>query len=83
MANPAPHASESTGLDSEEYILHVFPFSLYSIMARYTHALGCAYSHEKPDEFLNINLKLVNIHRNGNITEDYLLNVNPKGQVRI
>lgn len=52
-------------------------------MARYTHALGRAYSQEKPDESLNINLKLVNIHRNGNITEDYLLNVNPKGQVRI
>ncbi|KAK6197291.1 hypothetical protein LQW54_010753 [Pestalotiopsis sp. IQ-011] len=50
-------------------------------MARYTHALGRAFSHEEPDESININLKLVDIHRNGTITEDYLLNVNPKGQV--
>lgn len=59
--------------------MYIFPFSLYSIMARFTAALGA--SAGQATRPITIEHQLVNLHRNGNISEWYLLNVNPKGQV--
>ncbi|ETS80556.1 hypothetical protein PFICI_08085 [Pestalotiopsis fici W106-1] len=67
-------------LAQEGYSLFVFPFSLYSIMTRYTFTLGRAGLPQETSS-LDINLKLVNLHRDENLAEDYLLNINPKGQV--
>jgi hypothetical protein len=63
------------------YCLYVFPFSLYSIMARFTLALGQSVSDH--NRTVLITLRLVNLHRDENIAEDYLRSVNPKGQVCI
>jgi len=63
------------------YLLHVFPFSLYSIMARFTHALGKVTSTNSCS--IQIEVKLVNLHLDENIAEEYLRWVNPKGQVRL
>ncbi|KAL1864154.1 hypothetical protein VTK73DRAFT_6152 [Phialemonium thermophilum] len=62
------------------YVLYVFPFSLYSIMARLTAALGAAY-HAPPSRPLSIELLLVNLHRDEELAEAYLTQINPKGQV--
>lgn len=63
------------------YCLHVFPFSLYSIMARFTHSLGKVTSNDCLS--IVIKLELVNLHRDENITEEYLRFVNQNGQVRL
>ncbi|OHF02068.1 hypothetical protein CORC01_02647 [Colletotrichum orchidophilum] len=60
------------------FTLYIFPFSLYSIMARFTYALG-RKSPEHQD--LPMQVKLVNLHRGENFSPGYLLEVNPKGQV--
>ncbi|OAQ63291.2 hypothetical protein VFPPC_09157 [Pochonia chlamydosporia 170] len=67
----------------DHYTLHMFPFSLYSIMARFTHQLGKASlpQNAQPTDRFHLDLKLVNLHRNGNISEEYLTNINPNGQV--
>ncbi|KAG8421636.1 hypothetical protein J3458_003500 [Metarhizium acridum] len=66
----------------DHYTLHMFPFSLYSIMSRFTYILG--KSHLPTDAPLihqsRLDLKLVNLHRYGNISEEYP-KINPKGQV--
>jgi hypothetical protein len=61
--------------------LYYFPFSLYSIMVRFTAALG-AKSGEATTP-IHVEHQLVNLHRDENIAESYLLSINPKGQVRI
>lgn len=66
------------------YYLYVFPFSLYSIMARLTYAFGQTETKpnsERRGEQMRLVNKLVNLHRNENIAEQYLLSINPKGQV--
>lgn len=51
-------------------------------MSRFTHALGKSITKEDGTvRQLRIDNKLVNLHRDGNITEEYLTRVNPKGQV--
>ena len=61
------------------YVLHHFPYSLCSIMVRHTIALrGRPRSSES---FINIEEKIVDLSRGEHISETYLLEVNPKGQV--
>lgn len=60
------------------YVLYVFPFSLYSIMVRFTLALGNTYY--KPSRGLVVENRLVNLHEDEEMTEWYL-KINPKGQV--
>ncbi|KAJ9150706.1 hypothetical protein NKR23_g3388 [Pleurostoma richardsiae] len=76
-------ASEGSGSGAAEahYVLHVFPFSLYSIMARFTAALGAAYQAPPGKRPPRIELRLVDLHRDEELTEPYLTGVNPKGQV--
>lgn len=61
------------------YTLHYFPFSLYSIMARFGFALGETLS---PETAPRVDVRLVNLDKEDNISEDYLTTVNQKGQVR-
>lgn len=69
-------------LEGLHFTLYVFPFSLYSIMARFTISLGSHY-HEGPQGLPKIDHKLVNLHRDENLEEWYLTTVNPKGQVPV
>jgi len=67
--------------DMGSYTLYHFQWSLFSLMARYTVALrGNAAS---PETAMRIEEKLVDLHRGENLSEKYLLEVNPKGQVCI
>lgn len=69
--------------DTESYMLYIFPFSLYSIMARLTIALGVTHPHRPPTRALpSVNLKLLNLHLDENLTEEFL-KLNPKGQVPV
>lgn len=72
------HLTSSDRKMASEYTLHVFPFSLYSIMARLTNVLGRITGPE--DGAPAINYKLINLHRDEQITPEYL-KLNPKGQV--
>ncbi|KAI1126442.1 hypothetical protein F5Y10DRAFT_293831 [Nemania abortiva] len=83
VADSPPAMSASKQLYSEGYCLHVFPFSLYSIMARFTYVLGCQVSIGTSAARPQIDLRLVNLHKDENISEDFLLTVNPKGQVPV
>lgn len=69
-------------LEGLHFTLWVFPFSLYSIMARFTISLGSHY-YEGPQGLPKITYKLVNLHRDENLEEWYLTTVNPKGQVPV
>jgi len=75
--------SEGTGGGSVDahYVLYIFPFSLYSIMARFTATLGATYHSLPGPPTPRIELKLVNLHTDEEMEEEYLLQVNPKGQV--
>ena len=60
------------------YTLYVFHFSLYSIISRFTIALG---AKTQPDAAgPSVELKLVNLHRKESVSE-WFLNVTPRGQV--
>lgn len=65
---------------SDVYTLHNQPFSLFSIMVRFTYVLGRS-SADPATAGVHIENKLVDHHRDENLGEDYLLKVNPKGQV--
>jgi hypothetical protein len=67
--------------DSLHCTLYYFPFSLYSIMARLTLALGVKSG--EPTKPVTVQLRLLNLHRDENLEEWFLLTMNPKGQVRI
>ncbi|KAH6644959.1 hypothetical protein BKA67DRAFT_586560 [Truncatella angustata] len=58
--------------------MYIFPFSLYSIMAKFTAALGPFTKEETLP--LSVEYRLVNLHRGENLSEAYLM-LNPKGQV--
>lgn len=84
----APHTEHTTTskiteemaeLSNAEYALYSSPFSLYSMMARHTIQLGPTTNGARPPQ--KITLNFVNHRQNENLREDYLLNVNPKGQV--
>lgn len=76
----AEAAVDAPTASSGNYHLHVFPFSLYSIMARLTLAFGQDDTSPTTSS-LSVRLKLVNLHREDHISEAYLTEVNPKGQV--
>jgi hypothetical protein len=65
--------------DDAECILYVFPFSLYSIMARLTAAFGAKHD---PENAPRIRMRLVNLHRGEQVLESYL-KLNPKGEVHL
>lgn len=77
---PRYYASQPMEENGTRYTIYVFPFSLYSIMARFTIALGSRY-HKAPDGLPDITYKLLNLHTDENLEEWYLTTVNPKGQV--
>ncbi|KAK7913819.1 hypothetical protein PG985_011522 [Apiospora marii] len=62
-----------------EYTLYSAPFSLYSMMARHTVLLGPKTLNAKPPK--KIDLHFINHKKNENLGENYLLNINPKGQI--
>lgn len=64
------------------FTLCVFPFSLYSIMARFAIALGNQY-HQGPNGVPNIIHKLINLHRDENLEERFLTEINSNGQVPV
>lgn len=66
-------------MSNAEYTLYSSPFSLYSMMARHTIQLGATTHDAKPPR--NITLHFVNHRKDETLTENYLLRVNPKGQV--
>lgn len=66
-------------LSNAEYTLYSSPFSLYSMMARHTIQLGPTTHGATPPK--KITLRPIDRVENENLGEDYLLNVNPKGQV--
>lgn len=69
-------------LSDLHFTLYVFPFSLYSIIARFTISLASHY-HEGPQGLPKITHKLVNLHRDENLEEWYLITINPQGQVPV
>ena len=62
-----------------EYTLYSHPFSFYSMMARHTIQLGRNAKDATPPR--TITLRYVDHRANDTLREDYLVNVNPKGQV--
>lgn len=68
--------------DGGPYTLLIFPFSLYSIMARYAIELGKEY-HQGPNGVPNITHKLLDLHRDENLDEWFLTEINPSGQVPV
>jgi hypothetical protein len=64
--------------ENDVYTLHYFPFSLYSLMVRFALVIGRRLN---PETAPNIEIKLVNLHREENFSEEYLTLVNSKGQV--
>lgn len=68
----------ASSMQSTSYTLHMFPFSLYSLMAKFTWVLGRSTA---PDARVDVAMMLVNLHRDENVSEAYLVGINPKGQV--
>ncbi|KAL1861021.1 hypothetical protein Plec18167_003696 [Paecilomyces lecythidis] len=66
-------------LGNAEYTLYSSPFSLYSMMARHTVQLGPTTHDARPPK--KITLHFINHKKDENLKEDYLVKVNPKGQV--
>ncbi|KAI1046769.1 hypothetical protein LB505_011110 [Fusarium chuoi] len=68
-----------TDWKNAEYTLYSSPFSLYSMMARHTIQLGPTTHGATPPK--SITLHFINHKAHENLGEDYLINVNPRGQV--
>ncbi|KAK8073118.1 hypothetical protein PG996_006466 [Apiospora saccharicola] len=64
---------------NSEYALYSAPFSLYSMMALHTALLGPLTANARKPK--SITLHFVHHKKNENLGEDYLVHVNPKGQV--
>jgi hypothetical protein len=75
-----PSVTESAVDRHDVYALHNQPFSLFSMMVRFTYVLGRS-SADSTTAGVHIEYRLVDHHRNENLSEDYLININPKGQV--
>ena len=58
--------------------LYYFPFSLYSMMAKFGFVLG---EELNPGTAPRMEIRFVDRHKAENLLEDYLINVNPKGSV--
>lgn len=61
------------------YTLHFSPFSLYSLMIRFALVIGKCVS---PESAPNVQIKLVNLLKDENLSEEYLTQVNSRGQVQ-
>lgn len=82
---PQEGAQDEVAADSSQegpYTLLIFPFSLYSIMARFSIELGKEY-HQGPNGVPNITHKLINLHRDENLEEWFLTEINASGQVPV
>ena len=66
------------GTTSADFTLHFFPFSLYSLMVRMGVNIGKSLDTTNAP---NIQLKLVDLHREENLSEEYLTKISSKGQV--
>lgn len=66
--------------ENDVYTLHYFPFSLYSLMVRFALVVGRRLN---PETAPKVEIKLVNLHREENFSEQYLTLVNSKGQVSL
>ncbi|RFU75034.1 thioredoxin [Trichoderma arundinaceum] len=64
--------------ENDVYTLQYFPFSLYSLMVRFALVLG---KRLNPENAPKVEIKLVNLHREENYSEQYLTLVNSRGQV--
>jgi glutathione S-transferase len=64
--------------NKEVYDLYVFPFSLYSMMTRFTANLGG--KSDTAGTGPQIQLKMVNLQKQEQLSEEYLA-INPTGQV--
>lgn len=69
---------QSTMDEKTPYTLHYFPFSLYSLAARMAFVIGQALN---PATAPDVKIKLVNLQQEENLSEEYLVEVNRKGQV--
>ncbi|KAK8075845.1 hypothetical protein PG997_010508 [Apiospora hydei] len=66
-------------LGNAEYTLYSAPFSLYSMMARHTALLGPTTANARSPK--QVTLRFVHHKKDENLAEDYLVHINPKGQV--
>lgn len=62
------------------YVLYHNPYSICSLMVRYTVALRGAAKDVSSE--MHISEKIVDIYNGEQLEEDYLSNINPLGQVR-
>lgn len=62
-----------------EYTLYSSPFSLYSMMVRHTVLLGSTTRGARPPK--DITLSFIDRETEENLGEEFLVGVNPKGQV--
>ncbi|KAF7548073.1 hypothetical protein G7Z17_g7281 [Cylindrodendrum hubeiense] len=67
-------------VDQPVYTLHYFPFSLYSLMVRFSFVLGESLN---PNTAPKLKVRLVNLHREDHLSETYLTLVNTKAQVPV
>ncbi|KAK3348582.1 hypothetical protein B0T25DRAFT_546009 [Lasiosphaeria hispida] len=73
----------SSDHSSERYTLHMFPFSLGSLMVKFTLVLGQKRARAADLPELTFHSKLVDLHRDDNIAEDFLKNINCCGEVPV
>lgn len=76
-------ASQAQGAETSAkpvYTLHFSPFSLYSLMIRFSTEIGKKLNAESAP---NVHIKLVNLDKLENLSEEYLTKVNSKGQVNL
>lgn len=62
----------------DSYTLYYFPFSLYSLMSRLGLELAASLDPASAPKY---QIKLVNLHEDGEIAEEYLTKVNSRGTV--
>ena len=72
---------QSVSMMMDGYTLYYFQCGLWSLVARYSIALRREPS--APEAAMEIGEKFIDINSGDNLTEWYLVEVNPKGQVRI
>lgn len=68
-------------MPTESYVLYHFPFSLYSIMARYS--LAVASEPTDADSVIEVEEKVVDIMHKAQLDEEFLCKINPHGLVPV
>ncbi|KKK27375.1 hypothetical protein ARAM_002286 [Aspergillus rambellii] len=65
--------------------LYLFPFSIHSIIVRFTIALAVRRTRRfrGSGDLTKLTYRLVNLRRNENLEENFLLEINPRGQVPV